>query len=123
MWQSNSKTWSDSTRTSRAGQRNYGGIFEGAGLDERLADIEKRIGEPDFWSNQADAQKVMQGRRRLEEDQALRQSLRRRADDLGVLVEWANDGEAVSADLARGLGEFHAEVEAAETKKMRQTRN
>ena len=118
MWQSNSNTWSDSTKTLRVGRPNYGGIFEGAGLDERLADIEKRIGDPDFWSNQADAQKVMQGRRRLEEDQALRQSLRRRADDLGVLVEWANDGEDVSADLARGLGEFHAEVEAAETKKM-----
>ena len=118
MWQSNSNTWSDSTRTSHAGRRNYGGIFEGAGLDEQLADIEKRISKPDFWSNQADAQKVMQGRRRLEEDQALRQSLRRRADDLGVLVEWANDGEDVSADLARGLGELQAEIETAETKKM-----
>ena len=118
MWQSNSNTWSDSTRTLRAGRPNYGGIFEGAGLDEQLADLEKRISKPDFWSNQADAQKVMQGRRRLEEDQALRQSLRRRADDLGVLVEWANDGEDVSADLARGLGELQAEIEAAETKKM-----
>lgn len=60
----------------------------------------------------------MQGRRRLEEDLALRESLRRRADDLSVLVEWANAGEDVSADLVRGLGELQAEVEAAETKKM-----
>jgi peptide chain release factor 2 len=118
LWQWNSKTWSVSTRTSGVGRPNYGGIFEDARLDEQLADIEKQIGEPDFWSNQADAQRVMQGRRRLEEDQALRQSLRRRADDLGVLVEWANAGEDVSADLERGLGEFQAEVEVAETKKM-----
>jgi peptide chain release factor 2 len=97
---------------------NCGGIFEGARLDEQLAEIEKRIGEPDFWSNQAEAQKVMQRRRRLEEDQALRQSLRHRADDLGVLIEWANAGEDVSADLARGLDELQAEVDAAETKKM-----
>ena len=97
---------------------NYGGIFEGARLDEQLAEIEKRIGAPDFWNNQADAQKVMQRRRRLEEDQALQQSLRRRADDLGVLVEWANAGEDVSADLARGLDEFQQEVDAAEIKKM-----
>ena len=101
-----------------AGQLNCGGIFEGARLDEQLADIEKRIGAPDFWSNQADAQKVMQRRRRLEEDLALQQSLRRRADDLGVLVEWANAGEDVSADLARGLEQFQQEVDAAETKKM-----
>jgi peptide chain release factor 2 len=60
----------------------------------------------------------MQRRRRLEEDQTLRQSLTRRVDDLGVLVEWANAGEDVGADLARSLDEFQAEVEAAETKKM-----
>jgi len=60
----------------------------------------------------------MQRRRRLEEDQTLQQSLKRRVDDLGVLVEWANAGEDVGADLARSLDEFQAEVEAAETKKM-----
>jgi peptide chain release factor 2 len=60
----------------------------------------------------------MQRRRRLEEDQALRQSLKRRADDLGVLIEWANAGEDVSADLERGLDELQQEVDAAETKKM-----
>ena len=114
----NSKIWCGGTTTSDAGPRNCGGIFEGARLDEELADIEKRIGEPDFWSNQAEAQKVMQRRRRLEEDQALRQSLRRRADDLGVLIEWANAGEDVSADLERGLDELQQEVDAAETKKM-----
>jgi peptide chain release factor 2 len=61
---------------------------------------------------------VMQRHRRLEEDQALRQSLRRRADDLGVLIEWANAGEDVSSDLVRGLDELQQEVDAAETKKM-----
>ena len=41
-----------------------------------------------------------------------------RADDLGVLIEWANAGEDVGADLARGLDELQTEVDAAETKKM-----
>src|SRR6202008_3535205 len=45
-------------------------------------------------------------------------SLQRRADDLGVLIEWAQSGEDVSADLARGLDELQTEVEAAETNKM-----
>jgi len=61
---------------------------------------------------------MMQRRRRLEEDQTLRRSLVRRADDLGVLVEWANAGEDIGADLVRSLDELQAEVEAAETKKM-----
>jgi peptide chain release factor 2 len=45
-------------------------------------------------------------------------SLKRRADDLAVLMEWSAAGEDVTADLARGLDEFQREVEAAETKKM-----
>jgi peptide chain release factor 2 len=114
----NSKIWCGGTTTWENGPRNCGGIFENARLDEELAGIEKRIGEPDFWSNQNEAQKVMQRRRRLEEDQALRLSLRRRADDLGVLIEWANAGEEVGADLERGLDELQQEVDAAETKKM-----
>ncbi len=60
----------------------------------------------------------MQRRRRVEDDLALQQSLQRRADDLGVLVEWANAGEDVRDDLERGLNELQREVEAAETKKM-----
>ncbi len=60
----------------------------------------------------------MQRRRRVEGDLALLESLRRRADDLGVLFEWAAGGEDVSADIERGLGELQTEVEVAETKKM-----
>jgi peptide chain release factor 2 len=117
-WRLNSTSWCDGTRTWDNGQASCGGIFEGARLDEQLAEIEQRVASPDFWSNQADAQRVMQQRRRLEEDQALRTSLQRRSDDLGVLVEWAGAGEDVEADLVRGLNELQGEVEAAETKKM-----
>ena len=99
-------------------RQNSGGIFEGARLDEQLAEIETRTSDSGFWNNQAEAQKVMQRRRRLQEDQALLLSLKRRADDIGVLLEWANGGEDVTADLSRGLDELLAEVEAAETKKM-----
>jgi len=35
-----------------------------------------------------------------------------------VLVEWAQSGEDVTADLAKGLDEFDAEVVSGETKKM-----
>jgi peptide chain release factor 2 len=60
----------------------------------------------------------MQRRRRLEDDIALRGSLKRRADDLGVLIEFAQAGEDVAADLDRDLNEFEGEIEGAETKKM-----
>ena len=45
-------------------------------------------------------------------------SLRRQTDDLGVLVEWARQGEDVSADLERGLETFDKDVQAAEIRTM-----
>ena len=95
-----------------------GGIFEGANLEEQLAEIAQATAAPNFWGDQAGAQKVMQRRRRLEDDIALLASLQRRGDDLGVLVEWATAGEAVDVDLETGIEQFQAEIETAETKKM-----
>ena len=60
----------------------------------------------------------MQRRRRVEDDLTLLASLKRRTDDLAVLVEWATAGEDVGADFERGIDELQQEVEAAETKKM-----
>jgi len=104
--------------TSADARMNCGGIFEGARLDEELAELSQRIAAPGFWNNQAEAQKVMQRQRRVEEDVKLRESLKRRVDDLGVLLEWAGGGEDVAGDLARGLDELQEEVSAAETRKM-----
>jgi peptide chain release factor 2 len=39
-------------------------------------------------------------------------------DDLGVLLEWVEQGEDVTADLQKALDALEAEVEAAEVKKM-----
>ncbi len=60
----------------------------------------------------------MQRQRRVEGDVKLRETLKRRSDDLGVLVEWASAGEDVSADFERGLDELQQEVVDAETRKM-----
>ncbi len=60
----------------------------------------------------------MQRRQRLDEDRALRDSLRQHAEDLGVLVEWAEGGEDVGGDLVAGLDQLEAAVDDAETKKM-----
>jgi len=95
-----------------------GAIFDAARPAEELAKIEQRVADPDFWKDQAAAQKVMQRRRRLEDDHRLIDSLRRKGDDLAVLVEWAQAGEPVADDLARSLDELAEEVEAGETKKM-----
>ena len=95
-----------------------GAIFEGSRPEEELTRLEARAAAPDFWKDQAEAQKVLQRRRRLEQDRDLVVSLRRKADDLGVLFEWADAGEAVEGDVARSLDAFDQEVQAGEIKKM-----
>jgi len=76
------------------------------------------VSDPDFWKDQAAAQKLLQRRRRLEEDRDLSEGLKRRVDDLAVLVEWAEAGEPVADDLGRALDDLSAQVDAGETKKM-----
>lgn len=76
------------------------------------------MSDPDFWKDQDAAQKLLQRRRRLEEDRDLSQSLQTRVDDLAVLVEWAQAGESVGEDFARGLDDLTAVVDAGETKRM-----
>jgi peptide chain release factor 2 len=106
------------TRTSRAARATCGAIFDAARPAVELEQIEQRVAAPDFWKDQAGAQKLLQRRRRLEEDRDLSDSLKRRIDDLNVLVEWAEAGEPVADDLGRALDELSSQVEAGEVKKM-----
>jgi peptide chain release factor 2 len=77
-----------------------------------------RAAAPDFWKDQAEAQKVLQRRRRLEEDRDLMMSLKSKSDDLAVLVEWAEAGEAVDAEFTKALEALDQQVQAGEIKKM-----
>ena len=105
-------------RISPGGHPICGAIFDAARPAEELAKIEQKASVPGFWKDQAGAQQLLQRRRRLEDDVAMSDSLKRRVDDLAVLVEWAQAGESVADDLGRGLDELSTEVAAGETKKM-----
>jgi peptide chain release factor 2 len=61
---------------------------------------------------------VLQRRRRLEQDRDLIASLKRKSEDLAVLVEWAEAGEAVDQDFGQALEALDQEVQAGEIKKM-----
>ena len=95
-----------------------GAIFEAAHPAEELTRLEARAAAPDFWKDQAEAQKVLQRRRRLEQDRELAASLKKRIEDLAVLVEWAAAGEAVDGEFAQGDEALDQEVQAGEIKKM-----
>jgi peptide chain release factor 2 len=99
-------------------RHSSGGVFDEARLQRELTELETRISAPDFWKDQSNAQQVLQRRRRLEDDRTLAASLRRQTDDLGVLFEWARQGEDVSNDLTRGLEQYGRDVESAEVRTM-----
>jgi peptide chain release factor 2 len=61
---------------------------------------------------------VLQRRRRLEQDHEMVASLGKRSDDLAVLIEWAQAGEPVDAELSQALDGLEQEVQAGEIKKM-----
>jgi peptide chain release factor 2 len=61
---------------------------------------------------------VLQRRHRLEQEARLVELLAKKEGDLGVLVEWAGQGEDVERELAQGLDELEREVDAAETRKI-----
>ena len=77
-----------------------------------------RAASPDFWKDQAEAQKVQQRRRRLEQDRDLILSLKKKSDDLAVLLEWSDAGEMVDAEFEHAIAALDREVEAGEIKKM-----
>ena len=95
-----------------------GAIFDAPGPANELKTIEERVAAPDFWKDQAAAQKLLQRRRRLEEDRDLADQLRKRTDDLTVLAEWIDAGEPVLDDFGRALDELAVQVDTGETKKM-----
>jgi len=95
-----------------------GAIFEAARPEEELTRLEARAAAPDFWKDQAEAQKVLQRRRRLEQDLELMVSLKRKSDDLAVLLEWADAGEQVDAEFGQAIEALDQEVQGGEIKKM-----
>ena len=83
-----------------------------------MSKLEALISQPDFWKDQAEAQRVLQRRRRLQDEVDLTESLATQEADLAVLVEWAGAGEDVAGDLDAGLTRLEQQVDAAETKRL-----
>jgi peptide chain release factor 2 len=106
------------TRTSRSGRPSCGVFFDRASPRDELTRLEEQAAQPDFWKDQAEAQKLLQRRRRLEQEVQIVDALKTREGDLSVLVEWAQAGEPVERDLAEGLDALERDVELAETRKI-----
>jgi peptide chain release factor 2 len=76
------------------------------------------MADPAFWGDKGGAQKVLQRRKRLENELELLKRLRGQEDDAQVLADWLASGEDVAGDFASALDPLEATLEAAEFEKM-----
>jgi peptide chain release factor 2 len=77
-------------------------------LREQVAELEKQASDPDLWSDPAHAQKVTSRLSSAQTDLRRLEDLRRRADDLPVMLELAEEAEGVEA--AQVLTEIESEL-------------
>lgn len=95
--------------------RSYGGSFDVESKRAQLAKLETQAAAPDFWNDQARAQKVLQQRRRLENSIELANRLERMLGDVEVLLEFAAEDATSLEELRKTLRKLDDEVTEAES--------
>ena len=94
----------------------FGSIFDAPKLRAQLTEIEKKVADPNLWSDPENSQRVMRERKRLEEAIATEADLARRNDDVNAYFELAREGENVSAELRKEIDSLKGVVETLETR-------
>lgn len=92
----------------------FGAIFDADRKRSQVLELEKKASHPEFWSNQEEAQSVLQMRSRLERDIELDARLTREGQDIRALAELAEEGEDVLADLIREVEKLEQEAQHTE---------
>ncbi|HEX5430349.1 MAG TPA: peptide chain release factor 2 [Bryobacteraceae bacterium] len=83
----------------------------------QLTKLEQEINNnPDFWSNPEKSQKIMQDRKRLEEQVSHDSAIAGLTSDLDTLFELAREGESVNGDLEREIRGLSTHLEALENR-------
>ena len=80
-----------------------GSIFDAPRLREQLAEIEKKIADPNVWESPEKSQQLMRARKRIEESLASESELARRSGDIQAYFDLAREGEAVTEDLKKEM--------------------
>ncbi len=100
--------------TSRSESVISGSIFDIEGKKAELADIEKRIANPAFWSEKGASQEVLRRRRRLENTLQLAEDCRRSLEDVEALLELRQEGEEVGAELHQEVAKLEGVLSQTE---------
>src|SRR6266536_696500 len=94
---------------------NSGGFFDVASGREELKRIENQAASPDFWNDQAAAQKLLQKRMVLEKKIQRQEQFESEIADGGVLFEFAEEDEESLKELRTLIERLEHEISVAET--------
>ena len=92
-----------------------GSIFDAPKLREQLAEIEKKLADPNIWDTPEKSQQLMRERKRIEESLGSESELARRSGDIEAYFDLAREGEAVTEDLKNEIDRLREVVETLET--------
>lgn len=112
------KTYARASKIYAREPDSLGGFFDVPAKREELNRIEVKAAAEDFWSDQEEAQKLLQERSRLERVITRQQDFEQRAADAVVLLEFAEaedeeslkELDALTVQLAHALGEAETEM-------------
>ena len=93
-----------------------GAIFDVPTRRAQLAKLEEQTNAPDFWSQPEKSQKVMQDRKRLEEQIDHDAKIAGLTSDIDTLFELAREGENVNGELEREIRGFTSHLAKLEDK-------
>ncbi len=95
-----------------------GGFFDLHSKKIELEKLEAQIGAADFWNDQANAQKVVQTRSRIEKAINHQQAFETGVSDAEVLFEFAVGDEASKVELENLITKLESQVSDAETQSL-----
>ncbi|MFL6386784.1 MAG: peptide chain release factor 2 [Terriglobales bacterium] len=95
--------------------RDLRSYLDAPSLRQQLAEIEKKVGDPNVWADQEKSQVLMRQRRRLEESLAMDADLGRRVDDIQAYFDLAREGEAVTEELRKEIDQLREVADKLET--------
>src|SRR5262245_49681370 len=99
---------------------NFGGIFDVPAKEQRLVELEKEMGAPAFWEDNRRAQELIRERSQLSRLTGAVTDLARKAEDVSVLIELAEeeDDQSLEAEISGGLTQLGAALDDLELKVM-----
>lgn len=95
-----------------------GGFFDADSKRKELEILEAQIGEPDFWNDSQNAQKIVQQRSRIEKALTHQENFETAISDAEVLFEFAETDESSGQELQNLIAKLETEVAEAETQSL-----